>query len=248
MRKKALTVLLSISIAMNLLCYSVSAYGLPCDTEAETLSADFWNTATIEVAEDAVVLTGTEVVKNVKSQAMRSAQQELQQQNKESCVKETVFFLPKEGYTTEDIYNELAEKYSLTAQASGNKTETGRDSSISVEGTLTIYYDRQTVNDTTYVKLTKVEGGYRLLDRQVRVNSQHLSVGCSGLVRGVGAKSQTDLLTCGTGTSWTYNAPSDWDFVCDGTDARYLVGANCIYTIQRVGSDNTWKLYLVNDL
>lgn len=154
-------------------------------------------------------------------------------------------FQPKEEFTVKDVHEELQEY--IDRAASGSKTETDRDSSISIEGYITIYYDRTTQDGSSYVRITEVSGGYTRLDRQVKVKSQNINVGCSGWALGYGWVDQSDDFS-ESSASWTYTAPDDWIPVSTNDGPTIFAGANCTYTLQRIGNDHTWELYIENNL
>ena len=152
-----------------------------------------------------------------------------------------VFLVPSEGYTPSDIEESIDEH--LTQRSAGNKYESGRDSSISVTGYITIYYDRASSAGGGTVKLTKVSGGYIEHDYQVRVKDQDLTYGYTGWATGSYVSEEGGCSP--TSDSWTYNMPNDWEYVDDDSPGT-SVGASCEYTLQRVGNSHTWSFTVEN--
>lgn len=234
MVKKLVSIILSVCLLLSLTPLST----LACensDNYCSAINEDFLLSADIQINQDTLVLSRTYQNTNVVYSS----------NSYDSYVKEVVFLIPNNTSTVEDVYNKLIA--SNSARSSGNKTETELDSSISVEGHIAITYDRTTINNVGYVKLTNVAGGYRILDDQVRVNSQYINAGCSGMALGPGWVDQSDNFSKTT-SSWTYTAPSNWYAVSTNNGISRFVGANCTYTLQRVGSSYTWELYLENNL
>lgn len=125
----------------------ITSFSIPVSAKSNSendsyLSEEFWNTAEITEQDGVVVLSKTTPVEGQINGNARSVNVG-QEENVETYMNQTILLLPKEGYTTEDIYEEMNDRYNSTyALGSGSLTETARDSSISIEATLTIYYQR----------------------------------------------------------------------------------------------------------
>lgn len=118
----------------------------------------------------------------------------------ESKSKEIMFFVPSDEHTPDDVVHEITQKLSVTPQYSlmGGKWDNDTDSTYSIRGTITIYWDTMTCNGCDYIKLTKVQGEYEQLDRQVHVVSQYIVAGCCGWATGGYVDQKPRLFgTCG---------------------------------------------------
>lgn len=237
MKKSMLLILVSI-----LLCLSVpvSAASKPASVG---LTTNQWEDAGICIENNVVVKKEIVPINNHNSSfnTCTSSNTDL---TEDSFVSKTTFYLPKENRTETEVIAEIVNTPSIAS--AGNKTETGRDSAIAVEGYVTIYYDRITLDGVPYAKLTRIEGGYTILDRQVRVNHQAVESGCSGVALGGGVTQTKDYDP--TTNSWGYNMPSDWVPVTISGITWAFIGATCTYTLQRVGSDYLWNFSVQNML
>lgn len=99
-------------------------------------------------------------------------------------VNEVVFLLPTEDSSAQDIQSGI--QTFMSTRAGENKYEETSDSSISAMGHITVYCNRQPHSSSgrDMALLTKVEGGYTLLDGRgtVVVTAQELNYGCSDLL------------------------------------------------------------------
>lgn len=152
--------------------------------------------------------------------------------------------LPEEGTTASELFESICVQRAMIesgAAVQGSKEESGHDASGSITADLTIYYSRTSDSYASYVKLTSVSGGYTRSDRQVYVDDQSVTYGCSG--RGV---TQDDYYSP-TSSSWSISVPSSWVSVEVLTMATY-VGATYELTLRRGGNTYTWDFTIQNNL
>ncbi|MPM30096.1 hypothetical protein SDC9_76639 [bioreactor metagenome] len=155
-----------------------------------------------------------------------------------------VILVPAVQSSVEDILLDIL-RTAMSAKASGSTTEEDTDSTYGVRGSVTVHYSRGMYGVYTTMLLTKVSGGYTILDRQLKVTRQSLSYGCLGITS-AGWSEQSGSANP-TSSSWAYTTPSSWYPVLDETDFA-LIGANCTFTVQRAGSTNTWDFSIVNNV
>jgi|GEM_PF-1241373 len=237
--KKAYILFLTVMLILSVSSFPVLAADIEAikSTDSNILAIDenFLDSAQIDIQNGMLILSKEYQVEKAGVQAVTNAEVD-------SFVKEIVYLLPDEETTAENLYNELRGNAAILS--AGSKTETGVDNSISIRGTLTITYDRIIINGSNFIKLTGVSGGYTTLDSQVKVKSQLIACGCTGL--GVGQfYEQSDYFTKST-ASWSYTPPSNWAYVCSDIP-EHFVGANCTYTLQRIGSAYTWDFVVSNN-
>jgi hypothetical protein len=120
----------------------------------------------------------------------------------------------------------------LSGDKGGNKT----DDSASVRSHSRIYFKTKIENNITYATLTKVTGGWTILDSSVSLSNRKVVNGITGWP-GV-AKSST--LNPSTNT---YNSSFSWPYVA--TSTTYHLGTNATVTLKRGSS--TWTLYHQNN-
>jgi len=151
---------------------------------------------------------------------------------------ESVCLIPAENITIEELMQDINE----AARGPGNKYETELDASLGVMGWIRIYYDRKSDNGIPAIKLTSVEGGYVVNDKQLSVTGQEVLYGIIGTYdSGVIFDSVTKYPST---NSWQYYPPSNWPYIYDG--APSVMGANCKFTVKRAGSTHTWDFYVNN--
>lgn len=126
----------------------------------------------------------------------------------------------------------------ISTFSSGNKDLSKKDSSYSVEGYLKISYDVGTYRNADAYKLTKVSGGYTILDGTVSVSSQSVTYGISGVSNeGVVQMHNTKKPTS---SSWSYSTGyTPYLVLVD----NYSFGATYNLTLKRYSS-STWNLSL----
>lgn len=252
MTKRLFAIVLSLVVLAANAVFPASAHHINDQQEASSLiTEEYWNSADVRIEENILVLSKTAISDTSMSRTADFSADGSQSTSTEHCSQEITVVVPKEGFTAEEVYEHLASKYdSGIARSSGNKTENQYDSSVSIEATLTIYYDRTTYREQSYVMLTQVVGGYRKLDRQVRVNYQYLTVGATGFpLNGGTPVTQNQEQNYESATAWTYTPPSTWEYILEeSTGMLPYFGAWLEFEIQRTGSDHTWTLIVENML
>ncbi|MUV37815.1 hypothetical protein JNUCC1_01621 [Lentibacillus sp. JNUCC-1] len=132
-----------------------------------------------------------------------------------------------------DIYAEDSKGNQLFSV--GDKGENEWDKSSSVQAYTRIYFLRKTMDNIPYAKLTKVTGGWNIVDNRVYISNRKVSYGTIGFP--AGSNQIRDRYP--TGNSYTYYAPSSWDYV--NTNALYQLGMASNVTVKLVGNpSNSW--------
>ena len=252
--KKSISIILSIVMALSLSAnaFASSVYSnefYSCDVKNNQLNGlendiedgefvltkEFLDSAQIEMADGLLILSKD-------YQIDKKEYQSITQAPVESHVKKILYMLPNDDNTVDSVYYKL--RNSASKSGNGSATETEVDSSISIRGTVTITYETTTINNRKCIKLTGVSGGYTTLDNQVKVKSQSIACGCCGFSNG-SYISQNEYFYKTT-SSWSHTTPSNWAYVAQ--DATHDVGANCTYTLQRIGSSYTWSFSVYNNI
>lgn len=131
----------------------------------------------------------------------------------------------------------------VVTSRNGSKTEDGYDSTTSVRGYVTIYYNTTTIDGLLYYCLTEVTGGYEILDSTVQITSQSVTYGMTGISQQSGSIQKSN----------TYKpTSSSWSVSTGYTDYVYptgygTIGANYTINLKR-GSANNWSCTIMNHL
>lgn len=217
----------SLFLVASLMLTICLPFGSASDTEdAPVLDYEFLSNSNIHAKDGAVIIERDSVA----SPHSRSAS---------DAKKEVVVLVPREDVTTDTIIDSI--DTFLNARSSGSKYEEDCDSTLSVKAYTTIFYDRKTENQREYVRLTKVTGGFDIMDRNVVVESQQLSYG-----QGSAFDTPQSATKTPTTWSWSYTTPSSWGYTYYNIEGSSL---NAIYTLNmRHGTSSRWSMQLVNDL
>lgn len=131
----------------------------------------------------------------------------------------------------------------LRASTGGNRYDEAYDTTVSIKGYSTIYYNKTTSAGITYYCLTKVSGGYTVVDSSAQVSSQSVVYGMSGLNYSQGAVQKSGTYTP-TSKSWS-KSTGYTDYVCP--TPYNLIGATYKITLKRNGG-SSWTYSLTNSL
>lgn len=91
-----------------------------------------------------------------------------------------------------------------------------------------------------FANLTRVTGGWTILDSTVSLSSRMVRYGSSGWPNGA----QTDT-KYPTDNFYDYTTPATWAAI--SLTGSYTFGTNSTVTLKR-GTSSTWTLYLLNNL
>ncbi|MGY3716305.1 hypothetical protein ACWE42_12365 [Sutcliffiella cohnii] len=134
---------------------------------------------------------------------------------------------------------------SFTILSSGSKNRSGTDSTIGVRAYTTIYYSFVT-NTVEHIRLTKVEGGWTILDPSLTLSGREVLYGAVGWSR-YGNTSGQRATRNPIGNTFSYTPSSSWHPVALGSDMTF-VGVNTKVTIsKRVGTSPSWTLSIQNN-
>lgn len=151
---------------------------------------------------------------------------------------ESVILVPSEDSSAEDILSDI--NSFLLLRTNGSKYEEEEGASASVRLYSTIYYSRKTENNKKYIVLTKVTGGVKILDSLTSIVSQNLTMGTSDYTISQAKEVYP------TQSSFSYSAPSSWEYIEDNTNFGGLVGATYKVEARRGTSTKTWTVSLIN--
>lgn len=132
---------------------------------------------------------------------------------------------------TELLENENEEDMQFSAAAS--KSEETKGASLSVRSYSTIYWDTKTSGYSTTYKLTKITGGWEILDNQVSITSKRVEY---GQTYPLDDENETKYPT---GSTFSYTTPSSWAYRSNG-----YFGGTTYATLKR--GTSTWVQDLVN--
>ena len=160
--------------------------------------------------------------------------------NISSRIQETVILVPSANSSTKNILSNIDTL--LLARSSGNKYEEEFDSTLSVKIYTTLYYDRKTENNTSYVLLTKVTGGTNFYDSHVTLVNQLVRYGCDGRLSPFQEVTQRP-----TANPWSYTTPSSWNYVSEAENIT-TIGAYYEVELTRGNPNSSWIHGLSNFL
>ena len=122
----------------------------------------------------------------------------------------------------------------------GSTENNGTDSTISVRFTTKIYYTDTFVGNVTYRQMTRIEGGYSIIDQQMSVTDQSLLVGQFGPSQGGGDSANNTKYYYPTSASWSYTIPAVLFPGIMVESSESIQGVHYYYTIQRV-TGSSWS-------
>jgi hypothetical protein len=127
----------------------------------------------------------------------------------------------------------------ITPFATGTRSDSAYDNTISYKSYSTIYYTESVVSGNTYIKLTRATGGWTQNDSSVTIAKKLVRLGCSSLT-----KTQVQEYTSFSGNTFDITAPSSWVQIEE--TAYSIVGATMETTYNRHGS--TWTHVFSNNM
>lgn len=160
---------------------------------------------------------------------------------------DTVSLIPAEGKSSSDIINVFNE-YKATKNTNTRASSTiGSiwDSSVSVQTNCTITYSSyEDSAGVGFAKLTGFSGNYTIHDNHVRVDRLYVEYGSTGLGVGAYYNQYDDMFI--SSSSWSYSAPSSWQYVTTD-NASYFIGTTYTFSISHMGG-STWTSTVQNNL
>ena len=153
----------------------------------------------------------------------------------------------------EEVKSEVEDlRTNVARSGGGNHYEYEWDSSGVCKAYVTVYYETYTKNGNTYVRLTKVNGGFSgggtggaSLGNGVSVTKQSLKIGQNGKTESETNYTQNQTYTKDKGTrSWSQTVPSTWKAI-NADVVTGLVGADLTITLKR---GSTWTVYVNNNI
>jgi hypothetical protein len=153
------------------------------------------------------------------------------------------FSISSEVFSESELTSTSALNMVANSFGSGNKYKDLYDGTSSVLGYTTIYYSTTPYPETDVYTLTKVTGGYAILDAGTRVVSQLLAYGEFGI--GIsGLLVNPSNIKIPTTSSWSYNT-NYLEGVLPG--GSWNIGSTYTMTLQH-GTSSKWSLQIVNQL
>jgi len=150
-----------------------------------------------------------------------------------------------ETYATTTFYD-ISDLYNGNFQTNDSSNKSKYDSSISVRAYSTVYYTTSSIDGEDYTDLTKVSGGWTILDSTVSLSNRKVNFGATGWAKsGVGYVQQTSYNNP-TSNSFSYSAPSSWAPISVVSTGR-IFGVTTWVTLKR-GTNSVWELQLVNNI
>jgi len=149
-----------------------------------------------------------------------------------------------ESYSATQIVPVTTTNFVSVGLDSGDQGRSKADSTLSVRAYSRVYFNIVYHGGAKHYDLTKVTGGWDILDWKVAITNQHVIVGQRGLNRyGKSTGSQSfDKYT--KGETFSYTVPSSWVPVVINQYAQICV--NTWATL--VGYADKWSLYLQNHI
>lgn len=136
----------------------------------------------------------------------------------------TIYMIPQNG----DMDTLLAEiQATREVTGTGAPEKKGWDKTVTVVGSIVVYYKEYVFSGHDYVGMYKITGKYTRADTRVSVQSQSLYAAQKGRTYEDGNQNKT-VQKDYTSSSWTYTIPSTWKPVMTEPTATF-VGAN--YTL-----------------
>lgn len=117
------------------------------------------------------------------------------------------------------------------------------DSTVSIKGYTTIYYNTKVTNNITYYLLTKVTGGYTVLDSSVQIVSQNVHYGEAGVTPADGNYQKYYDYTP-TYSSWSITTPFTTYVYTPGGG----IGATYTINLKRSSGTSRWTYALNNTI
>jgi hypothetical protein len=115
-------------------------------------------------------------------------------------------------------------------QAAGSQTNSKTNASYTVRSYSTIYWERKTSGGLNYIRLTRVSGGWTLLDSNFTLSNRKVVYGQTPLTK-------VDDTKYPTGNTFNYYTPSTWGWENDGSSVT--IGATTYVTMKRGTSSST---------
>lgn len=115
----------------------------------------------------------------------------------------------------------------------GSQSNSTSGASYSVRSYSTIYWENKTTNGVSYARLTRVTGGWTILDSSVSISNRKVEYGQTPLTNESDTKNPTT-------NTFNYYTPTDWGWENDGS--YIAIGATTYVTIKRGTSSWVQKL------
>ncbi len=132
-------------------------------------------------------------------------------------------------------------------RAIGNSYLEAVDSSAGVRGYITIYYDTKTTGLLNPgILLTKVSGGWTILDGSIVLSNRKVSYVCNGTSAVTENRYVTNQLATKYPNAMTFSYNTGFaEYLDDVVEDNKKVAGNCETTLKR-GTSSTWTLFIDN--